>query len=62
MFLSKPLQILDRKYEIDFLDILFTYIGSTKLSTDLLVFTIGKEFRVYISDIYIGERLFLKLH
>ena len=61
MFFSKPFQILDPKYEICFLDIFFRQIGSTKLSTDLLVFTTGEEFRVYISDIYTGERLFLKL-
>ena len=51
MFLSKSFQILDPKYEIDFLEISFTKIGSIKLFKDLLVLTTGEEFKVYIGHI-----------
>lgn len=43
MFRSKPIQILDPKYEGDCLYIFFTKIGSRKLFTDLLVLTLKKH-------------------
>ena len=54
MFLSKSFQILDSKYEIDFLNNFSWWIGSGKLSTDVLVLTTT-------SDIYAGEKLFLDM-
>ena len=59
MFLSKPFQILNPKSEIYFQDISFTWIGSTKLSTDLLVLQPEKNLE-YIYRTYIQERGFLK--
>lgn len=63
MFLSKSFQILDPKYEIDFLEISFIKIGSIELFKDLLVLTTGEEFKVYIYQTYIKEivKKFLKL-
>lgn len=46
MLLSKPFQILNLKYETDFLDISFIQIDSKKLSADLLVLTTKEKFRV----------------
>ena len=52
----KSFQILNPKYEIDFLNILFTEIGSTKPSTDL-VLTTGEKILEYIYLTYIQESL-----
>ena len=59
MILSKSFQILDPKYEIDFLDIFFTSIGSTKLSADFLLLQPEKNLDyIYVWHIYRKEVIF----